>query len=46
MEFENIYVKNYLESFFSFLKDREVVKRIVDDDNEFFDVFNVLSGLN
>ena len=43
---ENTHVKNYSESFFSSSKDREAVKRIVDDDNEFFDVLNVLSGLN
>ena len=43
---ENTHVKNYSEGFFSSSKDREAVKRIVDDDNEFFDVLNVLSGLN
>lgn len=43
---EKTHVKNYSESFFTSSKDREAVKRIVDDDNEFFDVLNVLSGLN
>ena len=43
---EKTHMKNYSESFFSSSKDREAVKRIVDDDNEFFDVLNVLSGLN
>ena len=43
---EKTHMKNYSESFFTSSKDREAVKRIVDDDNEFFDVLNVLSGLN
>ena len=43
---EKTHVKNYSESFFTSAEDREAVKRIVDDDNEFFDVLNVLSGLN
>lgn len=43
---EKTHVKNYPDSFFTSSKDRNAVKRIVDDDNEFFDVLNVLSGLN
>lgn len=43
---DNKVVKNYTESFFTSAEDREAVKNIVDDDDEFFDVLNVLSGLN